>query len=88
MPITSSAKKALRQSVKRRIRNVKQKDALKAIIKNYRKVVSEARKDEARKMLPKVYQALDKAAKHGKALKKNAASRLKSRLASALTKLG
>ncbi|MDO8558491.1 MAG: 30S ribosomal protein S20 [bacterium] len=86
MPITSSAKKALRQSGKRHIRNVKQKNALKALVKAYRKAVVAGKKDEAAKLLPGVYRALDKAAKRRKILKKNTASRLKSRLAKTLAK--
>ena len=86
MPITSSAKKALRQSQKRHARNLKQKNALKALVKSYRKAIIAGKKEEAKKLLPSVYGALDKAAKRGKVLKKNTASRLKSRLAKALAK--
>ena len=87
MPITSSAKKALRQSDKRKVRNVRQKDALKALIKNFRKEVLKGKKSEAAKLYLGVQQALDKAAKHEKIVKKNTASRLKSRLALALAKM-
>ena len=80
MPITQSAKKALRQNVRRRTRNVAQKLALKKTIKAYRKLVAEKKMDEAKKFLASVYQALDKGAKT-KLIKKNTASRLKSRLA-------
>lgn len=86
MPITTSAKKALRQSERRRVRNLKQKRALKELVKNYRAAISGGKKDEAKKLLPSVYKALDKAAKRGKILKKNTASRLKSRLTKALTR--
>lgn len=77
MPITKSAKKALRQNKTRRIRNVRKIVAYKALVKDFRKLVAENKKDEAQKMLPKVYQALDKAAKSG-VIKKNKASHLKS----------
>ena len=86
MPITASAKKALRQSGRRHIRNLKQKNALKALVKSYRKALVAGKKEEARKLLPGVYKTLDKAAKRGKVLKKNTASRLKSRLARALAR--
>ena len=86
MPITASAKKALRQGARRHVRNLKKKNALKALVKSYRKALAAGKKDEAKKMLPKVYAVLDKSAKRGKILKKNTASRLKSRLAKALAR--
>ena len=80
MPITRSAKKALRQSLKRRDHNLQKKDAYKTIAKNIKKLVGlGGKKDEAKKLLPQLYKALDKAAKT-RAIKKNKASRLKSRL--------
>jgi small subunit ribosomal protein S20 len=78
MPITSSAKKALRQNISRRAKNAVAKKQLSETIKVYKKTVLENKK-EAEKQLPKVYQALDKAAKNN-LIKKNKASRLKSRL--------
>lgn len=78
MPYTSSAKKALRQNIKRRAKNVKRKTELKAVIKQYKKLAAD-NKDEAKKFLPQVYKKLDKTAKV-KLIKKNKASRLKSRL--------
>lgn len=85
MPITKSAKKALRQNKKRRVRNVRKILAYKASVKDFRKLVAVGKKDEAKKMLPKVYQTLDKAAKSG-VIKKNKASRLKSNTANLLNK--
>lgn len=72
MPITASAKKALRQNIKHRAKNVAQKKTLKEAVKSYKKSPSA-------EALAKVFQSLDKAAKTG-ILKKNTASRLKSRL--------
>ncbi|MEK7121599.1 MAG: 30S ribosomal protein S20, partial [Patescibacteria group bacterium] len=60
--------------------------AYKATVKDFRKLVAAGKKDEAKKMLPKVYQTLDKAAKSG-VIKKNKASRLKSNTARLLAKL-
>jgi small subunit ribosomal protein S20 len=80
MPITQSAKKALRQSETRRERNVTRKKAAKDAVKQFRKLVSLKKTDEATAYLSTVYQVLDKTAKHG-TIKKNRASRLKSRLA-------
>ena len=79
MPITKSAKKALRQNVTRRARNVKRKKAMKGTVKEYRTLVLEKKLDEAKALLPKVFKALDKTAKSG-TIKKNKADRLKSRL--------
>jgi len=85
MPITSSAKKALRQNVRRKARNTEKTEAYKGAIKTYRKLVSAKKLDEAKTALTKAYQALDKAAKAG-TIKKNKASRLKSRLAQLIAK--
>ena len=85
MPITSSAKKALRQNIKRRKINAVKIAALKKVIKNYKKVVLSKKMDEAKKLLPRVYQALDKAVKMN-LIKKGTANRLKSRLTKKLAK--
>ena len=77
MPITKSAKKALRQNKTRRVRNVRKIVAYKSSVKDFRKLVAAGKKNEAKKMLPRVYQTLDKASKSG-VIKKNKASRLKS----------
>jgi len=79
MPITKSAKKALRQNVTRRARNTKHRKTMKDTIKTYRKLVSQKKVEEAQKMLPRVFQLLDKTVKTG-VIKKNVANRLKSRL--------
>lgn len=86
MPITKSAKKSLRQSKKRRARNIRQKEAFKDIIKNIQKLVLENKKKEAEKLLPKAYKAIDKAAKTG-VIKKNTADRKKSRLTKLVNKI-
>lgn len=79
MPITKSAKKALRQSKKRRLRNLKRKEVIADTVKKIKKALKQG-KEEAIKLLPLVYKAIDKAAKTG-AINKNAAARKKSRLA-------
>lgn len=81
--ITKSAKKANRQNIKRRIQNEDRKAVLKKTIKSYRKLVAAKKLDEAKAELPKVYKVLDKTAKAG-TIKKNTASRLKSRLSKLL----
>ncbi len=79
MPVTKSAAKALRQNVRRRKRNLEKNKNLKTAIKQYKKLVSEGKAGEAEKHLSTVYKLLDKAAKTN-LIKKNTASRLKSRL--------
>jgi len=79
MPITKSAKKALRQSIKRRTRNIIQKDKIKNLLKDMRSLVSKKKLEEAKKLLPQVYKILDKAAKVG-LIKKGRADRKKSRI--------
>lgn len=85
MPITKSAEKALRQSVKRHVLNLKKKDRFKASVKEFKKAVSAKDFDKAKTLLPKVYKHLDKAAKTN-VIKKNKSSRLKSRLTHLLNK--
>jgi len=79
MPITASAKKALRQNITRRARNLAKKEAYKKLVVGYKKLVVGKKLDEAKKMLPVLYKSLDKAAKTN-VIAKNKASRLKSRL--------
>ena len=79
MPITSSAKKALRASKKKRIFNLKRKNDMGIAIKQYKKLVVAKKLDEAQKLIPTLQKAIDKAAKRG-IIKKNTASRTKSRL--------
>ena len=83
MPITQSAKKALRQNISRRARNVIKKEAYKKAVKDFRAFVAEKKIEEAKKILSTVFKTLDKAAKT-KVIEKNKASRLKSRLAQLL----
>lgn len=79
MPITKSAKKALRQSEKRKKRNLRKKKVLKNLLKKVRSLILEKKIEEAEKLLPQVYKALDKTAKIG-LIKKNTAGRKKSRI--------
>lgn len=79
MAIIKSAKKALRQSLKRRVKNSNQKKGIKDLIKKVKNLVSQKKTEEAKKLLPKVYKILDKAAKTG-LIKKNTAARKKSRI--------
>lgn len=85
MPITTSAKKALRQNVRRRAKNLAKKEAYKKAVKSLRSFVAEKKIDEAKKILPSVYKALDKAVKTN-VIARNKAARLKSRLTKLLGK--
>lgn len=77
MPITQSAKKALRQNVKRKERNKKYKNKIKGLTKKAAFFARDGKNDELKKIMPRLYRAIDKAAKIG-ILKKNTASRRKS----------
>jgi small subunit ribosomal protein S20 len=83
MPIIKSAKKALRQNIRRRKKNVKKKAELKTVIKQYKKLIAAGEKNKAAEFLSQVYKKLDKAAKIN-LIKKNKAARLKSRLSKLL----
>lgn len=83
MPIKKSAKKALRQSLRRKSYNLKRKSGVKKAVKNLKKTAESKNKEEILKSLSLVYKAYDKAAKFG-VIKKNNASRHKSRLAKIL----
>ena len=80
MPITSSAKKALRVSNRKRVFNLASKSKVDEPLKKLKKLVAAKNVKEAQALLPTVYKALDKAAKTGY-IKKNTASRKKSRIA-------
>lgn len=83
MPITASAAKALRQSKKRHLENLRFKRNFKAAIKEFRNELAAKNFEKAKSLLPKAYQTVDKAARK-KIIKKNTASRYKSRLALSL----
>lgn len=85
MPIKQAAKKALRQSVKRRARNIKRKQAVKSVLKQIKDLVGQGKKQEAEKLLPLAYKNIDKALKK-KVIKPNTASRKKSRIARLVVK--
>ena len=85
MPITQSAKKALRQNKTRKARNTVRKEAYKEQVTGFRKLVAAKKMEDAAKALPAVFKALDKAAK-SKVIEKNKASRLKSRLSQLINK--
>lgn len=86
MPIKQNAAKALRQSKKRQKLNIARKDKVKLLKKKIDKAVTANNKEEAIKLLKDFYQALDKAVKKD-TIKKNNASRKKSRVSKKINKL-
>ena len=86
MPITKSAQKALRQSIRRRTQNLSRKEAYKTAIRTYKNRIAEKKFEDAKNALRNVAQALDKAVKTG-VIHKNKASRLKSQFAKHIAKL-
>ncbi|MFH1455138.1 MAG: 30S ribosomal protein S20 [bacterium] len=85
MPITSSAKKALRVAKKKAIFNTRRSNDMEAALKSIKKLVTANKIKEAEKMLPEVYATIDKAVKI-KFIKKNAGARYKSRITIFLNK--
>jgi small subunit ribosomal protein S20 len=85
MPITKSAKKALRGSLVKKAMNDRNKKNVKESLKKIEKLVKEKKKEEAKKVLPEFYSSIDKAAKRG-VIKKNTASRKKSRITKMINK--
>ena len=73
MPVTKSAKKALRQSRQRAATN-------KLVRQRLKKVVAKTKRSQSVKELAEIYRTLDRATQKG-IIHKNKAARLKSRLA-------
>lgn len=86
MAITKSGKKAHRQSLKKRVINIRRSNSMKDSIKAVRDSIAKNAKSGAVEGLKVAFQALDKAAKRG-VIKKGQADRKKSRLAKAIAKL-
>ena len=78
MPITQSAIKAHRQSIKKNAENNIVKKRLKATVKEFVGYLS-TDLEKAKELIPNLYKAIDKTTKRG-ILKKNSAARKKSRL--------
>ena len=79
MPITKSAKKALRSSGRKRALNTIRKEAMKDAEKALKKALGTKESSRATNSLSLAYKAIDKALKRG-IIKKNTAARKKSRL--------
>ncbi|MDO8552519.1 MAG: 30S ribosomal protein S20 [bacterium] len=87
MAITSSAKKAIGVAKRRGVFNARRKKELKDSLKDIAKLIESGKQKEAAALLPRVYKAIDKAAKRG-VLKANTASRTKSRITKRVGGLG
>ena len=85
MPKIKSAKKALRQNVRRKKQNIGRKNNLKKALKNFQDLVKAGKFEEAKKYLSEVYKKADKTAK-ANTIKKGKADRIKSRLSQLLVK--
>ncbi|MFZ2522352.1 MAG: 30S ribosomal protein S20 [Minisyncoccia bacterium] len=85
MPIIKSAKKALRSSQKKRVFNNRKKDQINKSVKQLKKLITENKIAEAKTFMSKVQKILDKSVKTG-LIKKNTASRKKSRLSVFISK--
>jgi small subunit ribosomal protein S20 len=79
MPNMKSAEKRMRQNEIRRSRNRQRRSEMRTEIKKFRQLLSEQKKDEARKLLQGVYAVIDRSAQRGVIHSKTAA-RYKSRL--------
>lgn len=79
MSITRGAKKAHRSSLQKRVHNLRRKSKVSKATKSLKNLLATGNKKEAEQMMREVQSALDKAVK-GKTIKKNTASRKKSRL--------
>lgn len=85
MPITKSAKKALRSSANKRVVNIRRKRIVEDAVKGARSAAQSAEAKAVKEAISLAYQAIDKATKAG-LLKKNTASRKKSQLANLMKK--
>ncbi len=86
MPVKHASIKHLRQTKKRTARNKQITKNLKNAVKTARKILAAGDKTKANETVKKAVKILDKAAQ-GEYIKKNKASRLKSRLILQLNKL-
>ncbi len=86
MPNIKSAKKRMRQSVKRTARNRVRKEKLKKAVRAFRSTLAEGATEKFTPALAAVSKAIDKAKVKG-VLHKNTANRRKSRLAKAANRL-
>lgn len=80
-----SALKRARQNTERNLRNRSLRSHLRTELKKFEALMTEGKKDDAKAMLPLIHKEIDKAQTKG-ILKKNTASRKKSRMTLELNK--
>ncbi len=85
MPIKKAAKKSLRQTKKRTLKNKAIKENYKKLVKKAKKEITAKKKDQVAKTLSEIAATVDKAAKRG-VIHKNKAKRIKARLMRDLNK--
>ncbi len=78
-----SALKAARVAERRRVINIRRTRAMKEVVKEVTQLIAGKKGAEATKLMPKVFQAVDKAVKGG-VIKLNTGARIKSRVARGL----
>ena len=86
MANTSSAKKAQRAAIRRRVFNSRRAKAVKDSVKKMQKLIGGKNSNDAAALLPSLYKAIDKAVKGG-TIHANTAARMKSRAAKSLRAL-
>ena len=86
MAIIKSAKRNIRSSARKAVYNSRRNKAMKEVVKEVKTLAVAKDKKGAETLLAKAYKAIDKAAKTN-LIKKNTASRKKSRLAKAIKKI-
>ena len=86
MPIKKSAFKGMRENKKRRLRNLRVISELKTGIRKFEGLLAEKNKEQAKSALNELISKIDKAKSKG-IIRKNTASRKKSRLMKKLAQL-
>lgn len=86
MPVIKSAKKQMRQAIKRTALRAPLASELKSVFKKQLKYIQDGKVEEAVKFMPKVFSVIDTACKKHHIHRNNAANK-KSRLSLALSKV-
>ena len=86
MAITKGAKKAHGASLRKKLFNDRCSRTMKKAVKEVRELINKKDSKGAESLLSKMYKAIDKASKRG-IIKKNTASRKKSRIVKAIQKI-
>jgi small subunit ribosomal protein S20 len=79
MPIINAQKKSVRQSERRRVFNDRRRRDMRQHVKQVKELVAQKDYKKAMELMPKTYQAIDKAVKRG-VIKANTAARKKSQI--------